>query len=93
MDLGSVRSELNIQNVTDLICSQEDAPGTGKSQREIEKETGISRSSVRRIAQRDLQLRVFERKKAHLLSDADRKTRLERYRAMPILSVFSAAPH
>jgi len=42
----SVRSELNIQLVTDLICSQEDAPETGKSPREIEKETGISRSLV-----------------------------------------------
>jgi len=78
----SVRSELNIQLVTDLICSQEGAPGTGKSPREIEKETVISRSSVRRIAQRDLQLRVFKRKKAHLLSDADRKTCLEHCRVL-----------
>jgi len=78
----SVRSELNMQLVTDIICSQEDASGTGKSLREIEKETGISRSSVRRIAQRDFQLRVFKRKKAHLLSDADRKTRLERCRVL-----------
>jgi len=44
-----VRSEPNIQLITDLICSQENAPGTGKSPREIEKETWISRSSVRRI--------------------------------------------
>jgi len=78
----SVRSDLSIQLVTDLICSQEDAPGTGKSPREIEKEIGISRSSVRRIAQRDVQLRVLKRKKAHLLSDADRKTRLERCRLL-----------
>jgi len=72
----SVRSEPNIQLVTDLICSQEDAPGTGKSPREIKKEARISRSSARRIAQRDLQPSF----QAYLLSDADRKTHLERCR-------------
>jgi len=38
----SVRSELNIQLVTDLICSQEDVPVTKKSPREIQKKTGLS---------------------------------------------------
>ena len=59
----SVRTEANIDLVADLICSQENDPGTGKSQREIEKETRISRSSVCRFAWHDLQLKVFKRKK------------------------------
>ena len=40
----------NIQTVDHLICSQEDRSGSHKSPREISRETGISRSSVCRIA-------------------------------------------
>ena len=43
----------NTARVSELICSQEthdDDPGTSKSPREIRHETGISRSSVIRIA-------------------------------------------
>jgi len=63
----------NVKRVAELICSQEDNPGSSKSPREIQKMTGISRSSVRRIAKRDLKLSVFRRKKAQLLSDSDRE--------------------
>ena len=42
----------NEQIVEDLICSQEENPGSHMSPREIEKHTGISRSSVRRIVKR-----------------------------------------
>ena len=56
---------------------QTDKPGSSKSPRDIEKLTGISRSSVRRIAKRDLQLHVFRREKAHLLSDSDRQKRVK----------------
>jgi len=42
----SVRSTANITCVLELICSQENAPGSHKSPREIEKLTGISRLSV-----------------------------------------------
>jgi len=52
----SVRTAANIRNIEDLICSQEGQPGTSKSPREISRETGISRSSVQRIAKRDLKL-------------------------------------
>ena len=47
-----VRTAANIRNIEDLIWSQEGQPGTSKSPRE----TGISRSSVQRIAKRDLKL-------------------------------------
>ena len=50
----SIRTTDNIGHVASLICSQEDNPGTSKSPREIERETGISRSSVRRIAKKNL---------------------------------------
>jgi len=50
----SVRTAANIRNIEDLICSQERQPGT--SPREISRETGISQSSVQRIAKRDLKL-------------------------------------
>jgi len=40
------RQSVNITKVEKRICSQEDAPCTHKSPREIEQITGIARSSV-----------------------------------------------
>jgi len=40
------RQSFNITKVEELICSQEDAPGTHKSPGEIQQITGIARSSV-----------------------------------------------
>jgi len=71
----TARTATNIDTVADLVCSQEGQPGTGKCLREIEIQTGISRSSVRHIIRHDLKLKFFKRKKAQLLSDADRKKR------------------
>ena len=72
----SARTATNIQAVGDLICSQEDRPGTSKSPREIERETGIPRSSIRRIVKKDLRLKTFRRRQVQLLSDADIRKRL-----------------
>jgi len=72
----SARTATNIQAVGDLICSQEDRPGTSKSLREIERETGISQSSIRRIVKKDLRLKTFRRREVQLLSDADIRKRL-----------------
>ena len=47
----SVRTSVNITKVQELICSQEDAPGTHKSPREIEQITGIA--TVQRIAKKN----------------------------------------
>jgi len=41
--LRSIRMQRNISRVNDLMCSQEDNPGTSESPREIQKVTGISR--------------------------------------------------
>ena len=48
----TVTTEENEMIVEELICSQEENPGTHLSPREIEKETGISRSSIQRMVKR-----------------------------------------
>jgi len=72
----SVRTDSNIELVNDLICSQEGQPGTSKSPREISRETGISHSSVVRIAKNDLQLKVFRRREVQSLTASDKLKRL-----------------
>jgi len=57
----SARTASNIAQVNELICSQENAPGSHKSPREIERETGTAHSSVQRTAKRDLNLKTFKR--------------------------------
>ena len=64
----SVRTAVNIATVDNMICSQDDAP------REIERETGISRSSVVRIVRNDLNLKSFKRVVAQKL-DVDCKVK------------------
>ena len=60
--------------VEDLVPSQEDKP----KRHEISHETAILCSSVRRIIHRDLQLKCFKRRRAQLLSEANRISRLTR---------------
>ena len=67
----SAHTLANIECVEELICSQNSNPGTSKSPREIERATGISRSTVRRIAKHDLNLKVYRRREVQKLSDAD----------------------
>jgi AraC-like DNA-binding protein len=72
----TARTPANIARVAELICSQEDDPGTSKSPREIERETGISRRTVQRIAKDNLNLKIFRRREVQQLSDADTVKRL-----------------
>jgi len=53
-----------VAEVEELVLSQENAPRTHKSTREIAKETGVSQTSIRRIIHKDLQLKCFRRKQA-----------------------------
>lgn len=78
----SARTAQNIAAVGDMICSQEDQPGTSKSSRQIAKTLGMSDRSVRRIAKMDLELSAFRRMPAQVLSDAVKLKRLERCRAL-----------
>ena len=48
----TVTTDENPELVEELICSQEEFPGTHKSPREIARNVGISRSSVRRLVKR-----------------------------------------
>jgi transposase len=74
----SARTPANIELVSELICSQENRPHMHKSPREIERETGISRSSVRRIAKRDLSLTTYKRVVAQKLNENCKIKRLQR---------------
>jgi len=49
----TVTTPENEMIVKELICSQEDNPGSHLSPREIEKNTGIKRSSVVRMVKRN----------------------------------------
>jgi len=74
----TARSDDNIAQVFDLICSQENQPGTSKSTRQIAAEIGISARSVRRIAKVDLKLTAFKRMPAQVINAATKAKRLER---------------
>jgi len=64
----SVRTPQNIETVGELICSQDDVPATHKTPREIERETGIARSSVQRIVKIDLAMKNYKRISAQKLN-------------------------
>jgi len=73
----SVRTDSDIELVNDLILQpRKTTTGTSKSPREIESGTGISHSSVVRIAKNDLQLKVFRRREVQFLNAADKLRRL-----------------
>ena len=74
----SARTLRNVAHVADLICSQEDQPGTSKSTREIAKEIGIAQSSVINIAKKDLALHCYKRTPAQVLSADTKRKRLDR---------------
>jgi len=65
--------------VEDLMLSQVDKPKKHRSAREISHETAILCSSVHRIIHGDLQLKCFKRRRAQLLSEANRISHLTRW--------------
>src|SRR5271156_6535860 len=69
--------------VADLVLSQEENPGTHRPIREIEKETGIHRSSVHRIIHKQLSLKCFKKKQAQELTDANKLTHLTCAQQLP----------
>jgi transposase len=74
----SVRINENIEKVNELVLSQEEMPKTHRTTRQISRETGIHRSTVHRIIHRDLKLKCLKRRRAQLLSEANRVARLTR---------------
>ena len=69
------RTDDVIDQVEDLVLSQEDAPQS--SQRQITRHVGISLTSVNRIIKNDLQLKCHKKHRAHELTEANKKVRLD----------------
>jgi transposase len=74
----SARTAENIDVVNDLILSQDGAPQTHRTTRQIARETGVHRSSVSRIVHHDLHLKCLKKRRAQELTAAHRDTRLVR---------------
>jgi len=74
----NIRTAPNVNAVEELVLSQEEAPGTHRSTRQIAREAGISQRSVLRIIHKDLKLKCFKRKRAQELTEANKLTRLTR---------------
>ena len=77
----TTRIDKNIEIIEDLVLSQEEA-STHDSSRTIERNTGISRSSVRRIIKEDLKLDVFKRMKVQKSSSVNKERRELRARRL-----------
>lgn len=74
----SVRTDANIELVSELICSQDDKPHSHKSPREIQRVTGISHSSIQRIVKKDLALNQYKRIAGQQLNNDCKIKRLQR---------------
>ena len=72
----TARTDGNASVVEELALSQEEAPGTHRTVRQIARETGITKSSVHRIIHRDLKLKCFKKKRAQDLTEANKNKRL-----------------
>jgi len=71
---------LTFARVSELICSQTDDPGTSKSPHEIQRETCISRRTVRRNMAKDgLKLKIFRRCEVQQLSDYGHMTQSQQF--------------
>ena len=77
-----------IEAVDDLILSQDGAPQTHRTTRQIARETGIH-ISVSRIVHKDLGLKCLKKRRAQELSAANRVMRL--VRSLQLLRRFPAA--
>ena len=76
------RTAENIDAVNDLVLSQDDAPRTHKTTRQIARELVISRRSVGRIIHEDLQLKCLKKRRAQELTAMNCETRLDRSRQL-----------
>ena len=74
----TARSVENVERVDDMVLSQEDAPGTHRTIRQIASEANIQKSSVHPIIKKDLQLKCFKKSKAQDLTATNKLRRLVR---------------
>lgn len=76
---GRSRTGRNIENIVkveELVMSQEDAPCTHRTVRQISQATNISKSTVHNIIHKDLRLVCFKKRRAQELTAANKITRL-----------------
>jgi len=67
----SARIGDNVDSINELVLSQEGAPKTHQSTRQIARETGIHHSSVYRIVRQDLTLKCLKKRRAQELTAAN----------------------
>ena len=79
----------NIDDVGDLVLSQEYAPQTHGSQRQIARQVGIWISLANRIIHKDLELKCLQKRKAHELTAANQISR--RTRSLQLLRRYPAS--
>src|SRR6218665_1785188 len=72
------KNENNIEQVQELVLSQEDKPQSHLTIREIAREFGISKTSVHKIVKQDLALKCFKKRQATDLTEANKQARRER---------------
>src|SRR6218665_417763 len=72
------RNENMIEQVQDLVLSQEDKPQSHLTIGEIAREVGISKTSVHKIVKQDLALNVLKKRQATDLTEANKQTQRER---------------
>jgi hypothetical protein len=72
------RTTEHVDAVEELVQSQENAPGTHRTVRQIAKEIGIPKTSVHEIIFKDLKLVCFKKRRAQELTVANKLTRLVR---------------
>ena len=75
--LITATTDENAEVVEELICSQDDFSGTHMSPREIARNVGISRSSVRRLVKRT-KINQFKRMKSAHMNNGTRDRRARR---------------
>jgi transposase len=78
----SVRTDDNIKIVEELVQSQENAPGSHKTLREICRGTGMGYGTVHRTVHQDLQLKCLKKRPAQYLTAANTFSRLLRAKAL-----------
>lgn len=72
------RTRKNIKKVANFIVSQDNKPNMHLTPRQIKKQKSISRSTVRRIVNFDLDLKNLKKVKCQVLNEAQKKKRNER---------------
>lgn len=78
----TARTAENITIVEDMVLSQEDAPLTHRTVRQIARESGIHRSSVHRIVKKELHLKCLKKTNAQELTAANKQARMTRARQL-----------